>query len=344
MIKEWGKRLGLGLLLSVVSPLMVSAHEAYVLTGDEWQLSYAQPWYDFLEPLRHPANGPLIAAGAVAGLVVFLLSFLFWHGQRGKQLSKQLIGWAPVGYSVLRISVGLAILIGALANQLFGPEISLMSLPGGAYVAVSLYAIGILLIIGWLTELAGLAVAIIYLLALWAYGAYALHYLHYLLLAIGWMVYGAGPWSIDHRITPATDKKTGRAPFKTTWFRLAFALAALTAVILVKVMHPAVTLQVVMEYGIWPANPELFALAATAGELAFGLFLLLGFQTRTVAALFFGMLVTGQFFFGEPIWPHLPLYGMGIYLFLVGSGYFSFDHWLDEQLPAKIVGKGEPVA
>lgn len=329
MIKEWGKRFGLGLLFNLSWPLAVLAHEPYVLPVDIWQAGYEAPWYDFLAPLRNPTNAPLLAVLAGLSIAFIVGSFFFWHTPFGQRIAKALASAKYHGRGILRICVGLALVLGALGSNIFGPELQIWTIPYGWLIRYLVFALGVLLAIGWMTELAALVLAGVYLVVLWAYGSYALIYLPYLLIAVALMRYGSGPISLDYLLTKEKPKPRPLS-VEPEWLRFTLAIGFLVGAVYLKVLHPATTLAVITHYELMPANPQLFAVLMTAGELGLGLLFLLGFQTRTLAIGALFMLLSAQIMFKEIVWPHLPLYGLALYALLSGGGRISIDRWLSD--------------
>lgn len=331
MIKEWGTRLIVGVGLAGLYPAFTLAHEPYVLTGPDWRLAYAEPWHDFLLPLSDPRNAPLILAAGLGLVGVFILSFIFWRSTSGQALAARLDRLTPLMFLLIRLSLAAALALGAMRGNIFGPELSLAELPYSRLIQGAIYALAFLLTLGWMTELSALVVLAVYLLVLYTFGSYVLVYLPYVWVALAFVGYGAGRFSLDHRsVRPIHPLKP--KPFQVTWLRWALAIGLIGGAVGIKILHPAVTLAVVNQYQIFPASPAFFAMGATLSELMFGLFILVGFQSRTVALVAFILLGSAQIFFKEILWPHLPLYALAGYIVAAGNGPFALDQWLAKRL------------
>lgn len=327
-------------LVSVLAPTCASAHEAYVLTNEQWRAGYQDVWYDVLLPLRHSENASLVTLAAAGGLLLFVASYFFWRSLFGHNLSLRLWKAQPIAFLILRAAFAFALIIGAYNGAIFGPELSIDLLPYHLLVRYGLYGVAVLILLGWLTELSAIALIAAVALSIWSYGSYALVYFYYLLAALTLLIYGCGAYGLDAYLSkketrsdyalPKPSALLRRDALTTTGFRLALGAVFVLGAIIVKFLHPAVSLQVAYSFGLFPKDPAFFVAGAALVELALGFFLLVGFQTRTVAAGALLMLMTAQIAFSEVLWPHLPVYGLALYLMLSGGGALTADHWLRE--------------
>jgi len=76
---------------------------------------------------------------------------------------------------------------------------------------------------------------------------------------------------------------------------------------------------------IVPVSPAMWVLGAGVTELLLGILLILGFQTRMVAAVSLIVLSLSFFFFKEQVYSHITLFGALSILFVTGAARVSID-------------------
>jgi uncharacterized membrane protein YphA (DoxX/SURF4 family) len=76
---------------------------------------------------------------------------------------------------------------------------------------------------------------------------------------------------------------------------------------------------------IVPVSPALWVLGVGLTELLLGIFLILGFQTRVVAAVSFIVFSLSFFYFKEEVYSHITFFGALSILFVTGAGRASID-------------------
>lgn len=323
------------------------AHEAYVLPKDEWRSALAAPYFSNLAVLWQPEQIATTVMFALAALVGLTAGLYFWRQPVGERLNGWLLKWQPLAHLVLRTLLGLSLIIGVSNGQIFGPELAF----GQSLLAISgrwlIGGIGVLILVGWLTEIAAAALMISYAIALAIFGGYLLTYLSIPFLGYALTLIGAGPLSVDlwlekRQFWPAVKLSSNLFSRVALVNRLALGGALLVGALTIKIAHPAVALAVVNRYGLtdlplMPTDPLYFVALAAVTEVAIGLLIIVGLQTRLVAMAALGMFIAAQIFFAEPFWAHLPLLGLAIYLIISGSGRHSCDAIFEE---ADRSGKG----
>ena len=114
-----------------------------------------------------------------------------------------------------------------------------------------------------------------------------------------------------------------------TLLRIGIGGALIFLALYEKVLNPHVSDLVVQKYAldsIIHVGPAMWVFAVGMIELAVGLLLLVGFQTRLVSAIAFLVLIVTFFFFKEEVYSHITLFGTLSVLFITGAGPLSFDY------------------
>lgn len=302
------------------------AHVSYVLTEQE-QSGFSGADYAFLsEPFLDPWNWAIFAAAAAfTGALIFAghkVPFLrdrvrFFRGRTRSY--QEFIPW------ILRFSLGVA-LVGAGSQQtLISPAVH--DQPAFATLQLML---GFLLIAGF-----ALTPATLCALAL-SIGALILHpelldNLEVIAALIAFFLLGQAKPGLDDLlgIPMFTFPEKVRA-----WIPLILRLGLGTSLILMavvdKLLNPHLFGAVVEQYGLTsyiPLSTGMWVASATLLELALGLALLLGIQTRVVSVVTFFVLSLSFFFFGEDVYAHVTIFGTLFVLIVTGGGALSIDDY-----------------
>jgi uncharacterized membrane protein YphA (DoxX/SURF4 family) len=336
MIKEWGKRLFFGGAAALFLPMLASAHEVYVLNNESWQHGLAAAPVNLMQSLNDPSNLRLtlvVICGALLGLIG---TALFTRSVLGRKIDAFLMSKADFGRFLLRLSLAAALFVGAQDGAMFGPEIVVAHLPLGHAIHYILYGLSVLTLFGWLTELVGITLVVIFALMIVTYGFYGFTYLSYLGEMLTLMLFGAGYYSIDRHLAKAKPRHNSHVTdLEALIIRVGYGLSLVYAAINIKFVHAAIPLEVVSQYHLnqfhwlFPPDPLLIVLGAGIVETVIGLFIVLGFQVRWVLVVFLFYLTLSLVFFGESVWPHYILYGISIYLIFTNGGrLLSLDQYI----------------
>lgn len=317
-------------------PALVSAHEVYVLPKAEYQQALSDHSISLWTVLHNPHNLVPLAIFKIALYILTIGLAAFWATKAGRHLDNNLQKAEPVGQLILRVSLALALLFGASQNVIFGPELLLSSLPVGVVVRVLLVIVASLTLLGWLTELAAVVLALIFGLVLWTYGAYGFTYLSYFGEILALMLFGGGWYSLD-RYLAKVRKPAKPNDLEILIIRALYGFSLLYAAISIKLLHPALPLAVVRDYHLtsysfFPSDPLLLVALAAAVELVLGFCIMIGFQTRLFVMISLFFYIASLIFFGESVWPHLILFGMSAYLLINNGGAQTADSWLMKRL------------
>lgn len=226
---------------------------------------------------------------------------------------------------ILRFSLGLT-LIGAGSQQ----ALMTPSVPDQPAFAAIQMLLGFLLIIGLAltpTTLCALALAV---------GAICLHpelihNLEIISALIVLLVLGQPKPGADDLIgIPMYYLDEASKRYIPLILRLGLGIALLVMTIHEKFMNPHLFGTVVEKYGLTtylPLSTGMWVVSATLTELALGLALILGLQTRVISTVTFAILGLLFFIFGEEVYAHVTIFGTLAVLIITGGGAISLDNF-----------------
>jgi len=333
---------------------VASAHEVYVLNSTIVQedLGNASTMV-FQETFNNPSQAIIIWGFIAAILIGTIIVIYLTHTKWALHLEKNFDFIRPYAALIIRLGLAISLIFGALNHNLYGPEIVIANsfagashgiflIPYGDVITVLEFAVGIFILFGLFTRLAGLAGGIIYLFAATHLGLYALNYINYFGETLVIIIEGATLFSIDTLL-----RKKTRHPLKEhvsklhDWLmnfgerytfpivRISFGIALLYAAISLKFLHSLLTFDVVRDYHLgWGLNPATFTVLFGIAELVMALFILLGILLREATAATTIALVSSILFFGEDVWPHILLLALCIGIFMHGEDTFCLTDWL----------------
>jgi uncharacterized membrane protein YphA (DoxX/SURF4 family) len=335
-MKKWYGWFWLIMLGGLLLPASGLAHEAYVLENQYFWEQINKPGNvtQALAAWQKPENVTLTLA--VGGAILFLLAINFaWRQTRNgwacHQWLERYAHWGPI---FVRIAVALALLSAAVDNSFLGPELPLTSLPWPATVRIALLAIGAMIAMGFLTEIAGLGALILFGLAARTFGSYLLTYVSYVGEFIGLLLFGMRRWSLDTKLLgPLSAWRAHYEKYETSIVRIFYGLGLIYASWQVKFLHPEITTKVAIDWKLtqfswlFPSDPAMITLGAGLAELVIGLLIVIGFELRLTVLITLFYLTLSLFYFQELVWPHFILYGISLSL-LVQPEVFTLDHLL----------------
>lgn len=325
------------LLPPVFLPVITLAHEAYVLPEPFfWEKLLGPINFGALDALRDPHN-LLITLEITGAILLFIfLNFIFRQSHFGKKVHTFIEKFSAYGPFIVRVSIALAFFFGAKSGAFLGPELPLSLLPFAEVMRWGLYISSIMILFGFLTEIAAAIGLVIFTISFFAFGSYLITYLNYLGELIALILFGTRKGSLD-RIFFGRLKGWRKAwePYETTLMRVFYGTALIYAAVTVKFLHPAITLKVVNDfdltqfYLLFPSDPLLVVFGAAMAEIAIGLCILIGFEMRAIILVSLFYITLSLLFFGEAVWPHILLYGISFNL-LVQPEVLTLDHFIFE--------------
>lgn len=320
------KRLLISVFLFLITPFHALAHEAYVLSPTEFRMKLQGSQFNVFEILGNPEHLRYIILAGAFGTLLFLGVLLFFRSAKGKALEGSLESLESFGALFLRLGTGGALLFGAFAGHVFGPEISLGIFPETTLRTLA-GLVGGAIILGIHTRIASGIGLLLYFSLFIPNGAYLFAYFGYVGAFGVLLISGGGRWSFDKRRgASATPLPSG-----ATLVRVTYGLMLLYAALAIKFLAPTLTLAVVENFnlarGIFPGTPELVVLSAALTEATLALLIIFGFGLRF--ALFIDLIFTtaALIYLPEPAWPHLIMYAAMFYLFVTPQA-FSVDTWI----------------
>lgn len=316
----------------VLSAGFVSAHEAYVLPADVYaaKMAQPQPWATAFQALDSVPNRWLTAGVVVVTLLILAAWFWFQRSPRGRRLDHLLLHGERIATVNLRLLLAIQLFASAWQNRLFGPELSLVAIPYGDFVQFILFGTSLLLFFGFLTESAALIALLITVYVSQTFRLDLLNYLPVMAEAVVLLIFGSRFWSLDHLLFGDLKRLASFEKYEAVILRIGLGAGLVYAAIATKLLHPDLVLEVVNRYGLaatplFPNDPQLIVLGVTLVELAIGAFIILGFETRLLAAIMLIYMTLGLFKFHEAVWPHLILYGICLHLLTNDGGPLTLD-------------------
>lgn len=304
------------LCVIVAAPLSVGAHEVYVLHDDVIHTA-----------LEETSPNPFSAYwgnerqfyfwGFISLLVVStLLCMTFFHvfEERAAPWLRRLKPWAP---TVVRITLGLALIEFAYQGALFGPELPLHQLGAlSPLVQFILAGSGALILAGWYVRYAVIAALLAVVPAVVVFGAYTITYVAYAAALLAVFMLESGK---------------SKAQYAMPLLRVGFGFSVMAAAFYAKFLHSNLALATVAEYNLvhyFPFDPLFIVLGALIIETLIGFFILVGLEVRWTTLFFLFWLTLSLMYFQEAVWPHLALFGLNIAFFLHGYDRYSLEGWV----------------
>lgn len=331
----------------LVMPGVASAHEVYVLTGE--QISHA---------LAEPSTNPFTAYrgneiyfffwGFIALLTIATLFCMTLFHSFEKRFSDGLCKLKPYAPLVVRLTVGVALISFGYNGALFGPELPLETFMGdrASEAGWLLMGAGALIAAGLFVRAAAVAAAAVALVAVFTHGWYLLNYTTYFVALAVLFVMGSGRWSLERLLAGVPRRKIRptlmdlATPLAMPVLRIAFGFSIVSAAFYAKFLHSNLALATVLEYNLtsfFQFDPLFVVLGAFIVESLIGLFIMLGLEIRWTTLFLVFWLALSQWYFGEAVWPHIALFGLSAAFFCYGYDKYSTEWHLFR------IGKREPV-
>lgn len=323
------------LLLLIVMPIGVSAHEAYVTDrNDFWSELHGPFSIHAANALRDPHNVVISVSVTIGVVALLFLNFLFRLTKVGQAFNGFFERFARFGPMLVRAAVAGALFFSATSNSFLGPELPLSQFVAPELIRWGLLITSIMIAVGLLTEVAGLIGLVFYAIAASTFGSYILTYTNYLGEFIVLALFGMRRWSIDARLLGKLQPYREKLEkYETMIVRVLYGFGLIFAGITVKFLHPDLTTQVAIDWNLmqfhwlFPPDPLLITFGAGIAEVAIGLFIIIGFEMRLTVLISLFYITLSLLYFRELVWPHLLLYGISLNL-LVQPETFTLDHIL----------------
>jgi uncharacterized membrane protein YphA (DoxX/SURF4 family) len=318
---------------ALCTPLLVSAHEVYVLTPGEISYGLRTPPFDMFDVVQSNIGSFFLwgFVAAVVVLTVFAISITRSVENVSMPFLLKLKRYAPI---VARLTGGIAFLSCAYYGALFGPELPLGLLFGSAalVVRVALGLIGICFLINRYVLPAAIASLLIFVAALFERGTYMLTYTNYFGEILAMLLGLHGTKRSSFAVFDSLARKYSKYTFPV--LRICFGISLIDASLYAKVFHNVLALQVAslplaghahsLAYYLG-FEPHFVVLGAAIIELIAGLLFILGIEIRHTALFLLFWLSLSLWYFGESVWPHLILFGVLGAFVLHGYDRYSLE-------------------
>lgn len=305
-----------------------SAHEVYVLDAHEVVAAKKEPMLNIAKAVSHNPFEFIIAT-TVAIVIVVLVYRISTTSKFEKYFDPfydRLKAWAPF---VAQFTLGAALLTCGFNYALFGIELPFsVAFPGAQELGqFIILVLGAMLVCGIFPRIASGCVVFLYIWFSAKIGLYMLNYAMYLGVAIAVMLYGGGLDVLKiekkgKKLSPKRIKsETERSENQFFIIRVLYGISLIFASLYAKLLFGGLALLTVSKYSLtdyFPFSSEFVVLGALLVEVGLGVCFILGFNSRFAAltALVFLMLSMGVF--GEAVWPHIIIIGLGISIFMYG--------------------------
>lgn len=320
-------------LSMVYVPMTVFAHENYVLTKNEINTDLAVTNVNVWSSLTDRGNLNVALAVAVGSAVGIIFYFLFQMSAAGEAFDARLQKLEPFGHVILRVALAASLLASAHFSSFLGPEIPLNSIFLGTFIKFALYILGVMMLFGLWSEITGVLSLIILLLATWVYKDYMVTYFNYFGEFIALIFFGSRVFSLDKLIYGAKKLSAKWHDYEVALIRITYGVSIMYPAITYKLLHPAVIVDIVNMYHInkfhwlFPHDPLLISLGTGLAQVAVGICLIFGFETRLNSFVTFVLLMMSVLFFKEAVWPHYVLLALCLYLIINNGGKWSLDEY-----------------
>ena len=286
------------------------------------------------------------AAGIAVAVALTIAAWLVWRarGERDLIPGPERLGATEEGrarfYAVVPFIVGLHIalplIVLGIRGDLFAPHNELH----GAFrywLGVAQIGVGVSVLYGALTRLAGVVLAMVWLAGIGVVGLEPmLENVHVLGFAAFFFMAGRGPYSVDRALFPALEPSPRLTRRAMTVLRVGTGLSLVVVAFTEKLANQELAVAFLKKYPLnftgWmglPLSDDLFAVCAGTTELVIGLWLMLGLFPRVIivtAWLFINMTLT--VFNWVELVGHLPAYGVMSVLLVWTPGGANQRLWI----------------
>ena len=314
------------ILISLFLPA-VFAHVGYVVPENEFMQNKGSDFAYLLEPLAHLKY---IAAMILTPLVLlggyFVLKKVpFWQ-KIVSNIRVTSLGYMPLLPWMMRLSLGILFIGSGRAGILVSPL--LVGYPQYGFVQLLL---GFCLLAGFLLAPATLIAIFLYAIAILK-TPYILGNFEIFALAVAFFIMASRKPGVDDLFgIPFPECFPKLEKYIPLILRAGIGIAMIYLALYEKILNPHLAELVVNEFSLTsvvPVSAAMWVLGAGLVECIVGLFLLVGFFTRTTAAIAFIILSLSFFYFQEAVFSHVTLFGVLSMVFVTGGGELSVDHWL----------------
>jgi len=322
-------------VVALFAPIIASAHEVYVLTAEEIQKGISTPSFSEIEVAFNNADQFAFwtMVGIIVVLTVFFVSLWHWFEDHTASLFAKIRPYAP---AVARITLSVSLLAAAYYGALFGPELPLPEAFGSwsVFVRGALVVIGLMLLFDFYTWIAAVGMLLLFGIEVYVYHSYMLTYANYVGDAVALILVS---WA-------ALAKHFKQ--YAMLVLRICFGSALIYSSFYAKILHNNLALQVAElplaghQYGVahyLGFEPHFLVLGAAIIEFVIGIFFIIGMEIRWTSLFMLFWLALSVWYFGESVWPHFILIGIGIAFVCHGYDRYSAEWYLLKRFGNKAI-------
>lgn len=314
-------------------PKLAYAHEAYVLTHQEFQQGLMETSPHPLAPLFSPEYITLSVVITLCIIIGYVLVILWSTTQLSDYLDRLIRKAKTVGPFIIRIAISASFFYAALANSVLGPELSLVGIPGGEVIRFLLFVIALMVFFGIFVEVAALLGLIIFIYITKFYDFYMITYANYFGELLVLLLFGSRLLSFDRYFFGKKlwfGKLEKLREWETPIVRVLYGIALMYAGWTIKFQHQEISVMVYNQYHLkdfFHTSANYIAAGAGVCEIVIGFFILIGFTMRFTILISLFFITLSILYFREMLWPHFMLYGISFSLLINSADKFTVDRY-----------------
>ncbi len=312
----------------------VSAHEAYVLTHNEFQKGLTIYSSNPLAPLMQKTYLPISITITIGVIILYILGIL-WSITPWATSFDMLIKKARfIGPLIIRFAIGSSFFYAAMSNSFLGPELQLSAFAEAQFVRIVLFTLSLMISFGFLTEIAAGVGLFLFIYASTLFHGYMITYLNYLGELIVLFLFGSRFISFDLLLfgKKAWNKSLEKMrDLETPIVRMLYGIALMYAGWTIKFAHQNLSIEVYNQYHLvnfFHAQAAFIAAGAGVSEILIGFFIFIGFQQRLTTLISLIFITLSILYFREMLWPHFMLYGISFSIIINSRDTFTIDRYL----------------
>lgn len=323
------------LLFAFCAPLVAAAHEVYVLDPSTveraMEASFLNPFTAFFGNEHR-----FFFWGFLSFVVLSTILFASIFRLLEKRLDPVFFFLKRLAHPLVRLTVAASLISFGLYGALFGPELPLQRLFGGAseLAQAALIALAAFILLGVFVRTAALLLLGLYAYAYIVFGWYVFTYTDHLGAYLLLLIFGSGRFALGRRFNMARAPQRIHSlfhrlsPYAFPLMRMLFGFGIMFASVYAKFFHSALAYQVVVEYNLtayFPFDPLFVVLGALIIEFLAGVMMFVGVEIRWTGLFLIFWLTLSLLYFREAVWPHIVLFGLGLAIFFHGYDRYSLE-------------------
>ncbi len=320
--------------IAALLPAFTFAHENYVLPQSQIYTGMHDWSINVFDALKNAENVRIALAVALGSAIAIILYFFFQKSEIGREFDAKIKKLEPFGHVLLRVALGASFIASAMTYSYLGPELHISTIPPGMILRPIVFALGVLMLIGLFDEIVGALALLTIISATLVYKDYMLTYFNYYGEFLALMFFGSHVLSLDRVIWGKKKISAKLKNLEIAIIRVTYGISILYPAISIKLLHPKIIIDIINQYHInkfhwlFPHDPLLIALGTGFAQVAVGICLIFGFETRLNTFVTFTLMLMSVLFFREAVWPHYILLALALYLIINNGGDYSIDHYI----------------